>query len=236
MSAPQLYDCYPNNVVFDWASGDLDSARIKIAAAKAEGHKIVEIDVINSRLLASALETRPVVAKPDNEKLTLWLPSQGPAPLARQIAEALNMNDGDLQVLTGHVGGGFGYKIFLHPEQLCVAWAARKIGKVVRWQQERSEAFLSDVHGRDNRTKAWAAVDETGKILAMEVSVHANMGAWLSNFGIYVPTFSAMRTLTGPYDIQTVGMRVRGIVTNTPAVDAFPRGGAPRSQLSVLSV
>ena len=227
--APQLYDCYPNNVVFDWASGDLDGARAGIAAAKADGHKIIEVDIVNSRLLASALETRPIVAQPDGESLTLWLPSQGPAPLASQIAEALGMKDDELKVLTGHVGGGFGYKIFLHPEQLCVAWAARKIGSVVRWQQERSEAFLSDVHGRDNRTKAWAAVDKTGKILAMEVSVHANMGAWLSNFGIYIPTLSATRTLTGPYDIQTVGMRVRGIVTNTPAVDAFRGAGRPEA-------
>ncbi len=227
--APQLYDCYPNNIVFDWSSGDLDGARTGIAEAQVAGHRIVEVDVINSRLLANALETRPVVAKPDGDRLVLWLPSQGPDSLARQISKALGMPKDNLQVLTGHVGGGFGYKIFLHPEQLCIAWAARKLGKVVRWQQERSEAFLSDVHGRDNRTQARAAVDKTGKILAMEVSVHANMGAWLSNFGIYIPTLSATRTLTGPYDIQTVGMRVRGIVTNTPAVDAFRGAGRPEA-------
>ena len=127
------------------------------------------------------------------------------------------------------LGGGFGYKIFLHPEQLCIAWAAKAIDKTVRWQQDRSDSYLSDLHGRDNRTKARAAVNERGKLLALDVVVHANMGAWLSNFGIYIPTLSACRTLTGPYDIAVAGMEVRGIVTNTPAVDAFRGAGRPEA-------
>ena len=85
------------------------------------------------------------------------------------------------------------------------------------------------MHGRDNRTKARAAVDEQGKIVALDVIVHANMGSWLSNFSIYIPTLSACRTLTGPYDIAVAGMEVRGIVTNTPAVDAFRGAGRPEA-------
>ena len=89
------------------------------------------------------------------------------------------------------VGGSFGFKIFLHPEQVCISWAAQKLGKMVRWQQDRSEAFLSDLQGRDHRTKARAVVTDEGRIEALEINCHANMGSWLSNFGIYIPTLSA---------------------------------------------
>ena len=228
--APQLYDCYKNNVVFDWEAGNIDGAQAKIEEAVAQGAQLVEVDVINSRVLPNSMETRPMIAMPsDTGGLRIWCGSQGPVGLAEQIADALSLDAKDVHITTGDVGGGFGFKIFLHPEQLCIAWAARKTGKVVRWQQDRSDAFLSDLHGRDNRTKAVAAVTADGKIKAINVSVHANMGSWLSNFSIYIPTLSACRTLTGPYDIQHAGMRVRGIVTNTPAIDAFRGAGRPEA-------
>ncbi len=181
--------------------------------------------------MPTAMETRPVVVQPagDINGLRMWVPSQGPVGLAHQIADALGLGHDNVQLLTGDVGGGFGYKIFLHPEQLCIAWAAMTLGAAVRWQQDRSDAMLSDLHGRDNRTKARAAVGPNGKILALDVTVHANMGSWLSNFSIYIPTLSACRTLTGPYDIQIAGMEVLGIVTNTPAVDAFRGAGRPEA-------
>ena len=229
--APQLHDEYVNNIVFDWEAGDINNARAKLDAALSEGATLVEIDVINSRVMPNAMETRPVVAMPSEEigGLRVWLPSQGPVGLAGQIATALGYEDEQLQVLTGDVGGGFGYKIFLHPEQLCIAWAAKVTQSLVRWQQDRSDAFLSDLHGRDNRSVARAAVDDRGRVLALDVRVHANMGSWLSNFSCYIPTLSACRTLTGPYDIQDVGMQVLGIVTNTPAVDAFRGAGRPEA-------
>ena len=228
--APQLYDCYKNNVVFDWEAGNIDGAQAKIDEAVAQGAQLVEVDVINSRVLPNSMETRPMIAMPsDTGGLRIWCGSQGPVGLAEQIADALSLDAKDVHITTGDVGGGFGFKIFLHPEQLCIAWAARKTGKIVRWQQDRSDAFLSDLHGRDNRTKAVAAVTADGKIKAINVSVHANMGSWLSNFSIYIPTLSACRTLTGPYDIQHAGMRVRGIVTNTPAIDAFRGAGRPEA-------
>ena len=181
--------------------------------------------------MPNAMETRPVVAMPcdEIEGLRLWLPSQGPVGLAEQLADALGYEHNQLQVLTGDVGGGFGYKIFLQPEQLCIAWAAKTTKSLVRWQQDRSDAFLSDLHGRDNRSIARAAVDTKGRVLALDVRVHANMGSWLSNFSCYIPTLSACRTLTGPYDIQIAGMQVLGIVTNTPAVDAFRGAGRPEA-------
>ena len=141
--------------------------------------------------------------------------------IAEQIAKALSMERSDVRVQTGDVGGSFGFKIFLHPEQICIAWAARRLGQMVRWQQERSDGFLSDLHGRDNRSRARAAIDKTGRIKALQVTAHANMGAWLSNFSTYIPTLSGSRTLTTNYDIQAASLRVIGVMTNTPAVDAY---------------
>ena len=139
------------------------------------------------------------------------------------------MERSDVRVQTGDVGGSFGFKIFLHPEQICIAWAARRLGQMVRWQQERSDGFLSDLHGRDNRSRARAAIDKTGRIKALQVTAHANMGAWLSNFSTYIPTLSGSRTLTTNYDIQAASLRVIGVMTNTPAVDAYRGAGRPEA-------
>lgn len=228
-NAPQLHACYPNNIVFDWEAGDVAKAQSRIDEMLEQGAKLVEVDVVNSRVMPNSMETRPMVATPTENGLKIWVGTQGPVGLAGQIGTALGLQARQVHIITGDVGGGFGFKIFLHPEQLCVAWAALKTGQMVRWQQERSDAFLSDLHGRDNRTKARAAVNSDGKILAIDVLVHANMGSWLSNYSIYIPTKSACRTLTGPYDIQYAGMRVKGVVTNTPAVDAFRGAGRPEA-------
>jgi carbon-monoxide dehydrogenase large subunit len=177
------------------------------------------------------METRPMVAAPGAKDGTLdiWCGTQGVVGIAEQIAKALSMERIDVRVQTGDVGGSFGFKIFLHPEQICIAWAARRLGQMVRWQQGRSDGFLSDLHGRDNRSRARAAIDKTGRILALQVTAHANMGAWLSNFSTYIPTLSGSRTLTTNYDIQAASLRVIGVMTNTPAVDAYRGAGRPEA-------
>ena len=230
--APQLHEEYPNNVAFEWHTGRMTEAREAIAEARKTGRKIVEIDVVNSRVMINSMETRPMIARPHPERegaLQVYCGSQGSIDLAELIAESLNLETEDLQLITGDVGGSFGFKIFLHPEQVCIGWAAQKLGRMVRWQQDRSEAFLSDLQGRDHRTKARAVVTDEGRIEALEINAHANLGSWLSNFGIYIPTLSACRTMTGCYDIQTAGMSVKGVMTNTPAVDAYRGAGRPEA-------
>ncbi|XDZ66815.1 xanthine dehydrogenase family protein molybdopterin-binding subunit [Alphaproteobacteria bacterium LSUCC0684] len=231
-TAPRLYPEYPGNLAFEWHAGRLEEARQALAEAEGEGRRIISVDVINNRILTNAMETRPMVAMPleDGEDgLRIWTGSQGVVGLGEQIAAALNMERDQVHLLTDDVGGGFGFKIFLHPEQVCIAWAARKLGRMVRWQQDRSEAFISDLHGRDNRSVARAVVSDEGRIEALEVTVHANMGAWLSNFGVYIPTLSGSRTPTGVYDIQIAGLIVKGVMTNTPAVDAYRGAGRPEA-------
>ena len=230
--APQLYPEYPNNTVFNWAIGAIDETDSVFDAAKASGKRIITMDTVNNRVAPSAMETRPMVAMPDPDNpdgLKIWTGTQGPLGIAKQIAQSLDMKTDDVHVLTGNVGGGFGFKIFLHPEQLIIAWAARKAGQAIRWQQARSEAFLSDLQGRDNFATAEAVVSETGKVEALRVSIMNNLGAWLSNYGVFVPTTSTSRTLTGIYDIQVAAMHVTGVVTNTPAVDAYRGAGRPEA-------
>ncbi|MDC1407610.1 molybdopterin-dependent oxidoreductase [Candidatus Puniceispirillum sp.] len=229
--APQLYDCYPKNIAFEWGAGKPDETEFAMNAAIADGHQIIEIDVVNSRVVINSMETRPMVAAPGTKDGTLdiWCGTQGVVGIAEQIAKALSMERVDIRVQTGDVGGSFGFKIFLHPEQICIAWAARRLGQMVRWQQGRSDGFLSDLHGRDNRSRARAAINKTGRILALQVTAHANMGAWLSNFSTYIPTLSGSRTLTTNYDIQAASLRVIGVMTNTPAVDAYRGAGRPEA-------
>ncbi len=229
--APQLYDCYKNNRVFDWHAGNHAAADAAFEQAEQNGWQRVDIDVVNNRVVINSIETRPMLAGPGDasDSLEIWCGTQGPVGLSEQIAAALSLPQDKLRVRTPDVGGSFGFKIFLHPEQLCLAWAARRLGALVRWQQNRSEAFVADLHGRDNRSQASAMIDENGRIHALKVTTHANMGAWLSNFSTYIPTMSGCRTLTTVYDIPATSLRVIGVVTNTPAVDAYRGAGRPEA-------
>ena len=229
--APQLYPEYPRNIAFDWVAGDHDATDAAIEGAAAAGMELFDIDVVNNRVIINSMETRPMIAGPGEEDGTLdiWCGTQGPVGISEQISEALNMSPEQVRVRTGDVGGSFGFKIFLHPEQLIIAWAARRLGRRIRWQQARSDSFVSDLHGRDNRTKARAVIDRDGKVHALAVTVHANMGSWLSNYSTYIPTLSGSRTLTTNYAISTASLRVLGIMTNTPAVDAYRGAGRPEA-------
>ena len=229
--APQLYAEYPRNIAFDWEAGNHDATDAAIEGAAAAGMELFDIDVINNRVIINSMETRPMIAGPgeENGTLEIWCGTQGPVGISEQIAEALGMSPAQVRVRTGDVGGSFGFKIFLHPEQLIIAWAARRLGRRIRWQQARSDSFVSDLHGRDNRTKARAVIDSDGKVHALAVTVHANMGSWLSNFSTYIPTLSGSRTLTTNYAIPVASLRVLGIMTNTPAVDAYRGAGRPEA-------
>ena len=229
--APQLYDEYPQNIAFDWVAGETEAAEAAMTEAMANGCRRVEIDVVNNRIVINSMETRPIVAAPGEggDTLDIWCGTQGVLGIRDQIADALGMDTDAVRVRTGDVGGSFGFKIFLHPEQVCVAWAARRLGTMVRWQQSRSDAFLSDLHGRDNQTRAVAAVGRDGRVHALQVEVFANLGAWLSNFSTYIPTLSGSRSLTSIYDVPMASLVVRGVMTNTPAVDAYRGAGRPEA-------
>ena len=118
------------------------------------------------------MEMRQIIAMPhpesdETDELLIWCGTQGTVSLSKQIAEALNLDSRKVHLRSGNVGGGFGYKIFLHPEQLCVCWAVKKLNRAVRWRQDRTEGFISDLQGRDIKSYAKALVTKSGKIKAL---------------------------------------------------------------------
>ena len=232
--APQLYSEFPRNQVFHWQTGNHKETMQQFKTARTQDDAIVELSIVNNRIAPNAMEMRQIIAMPhpdtdDTDDLLIWCGTQGTVSLSRQIAKALKLPKAKVHLRSGNVGGGFGYKIFLHPEQLCVSWAAKKLRKTVRWQQDRSEGFISDLQGRDVQGFAKALVSKKGKIKALQFRNQANLGSWLSNFGIYVPTKSTCRTLTTLYDIPYVSFQVTGVVTNTPAIDAYRGAGRPEA-------
>ena len=134
-----------------------------------------------------------------------------------------------MQVITGDVGGGFGMKIFPHPEQPIVVWAARKLKCPVKWSSDRGEGFMSDIQARDHETVAEMAMDETGKFLGLRVTTHANLGAYLSHFGAFIPTEAGTGMLNGLYSIPCIWANVKGIHTNTVPTDAYRGAGRPEA-------
>jgi carbon-monoxide dehydrogenase large subunit len=237
-AAPQIHAEFPGNIAFDWTQGKTAEVDDAIEAAEKAGKRVVRAEIVNNRVAPSSMETRPMLAMPDPEDptgqaLRIYSGSQGPVPLARQLSKALNMEQDQVHILTGNVGGSFGFKIFLHPEQLCIAWAARKLGRLVRWQQDRSEAFLSDLMGRDNLWLGEAVVEENGRISALRMTSMANLGSWLSNFSIFVPTSAAARSITGVYDLPVASFRALGVITNTPATDAYRGAGRPEANYAI---
>jgi carbon-monoxide dehydrogenase large subunit len=134
-----------------------------------------------------------------------------------------------LRVVTPDVGGGFGMKIFPHPEQPLVVWAAMKLGRPVRWVADRSEGFVSDIQGRDHVTHAEMAMDRNGRFLGLRVNTYANLGAYLSHFGTFIPTDAGTAMLNGLYALPAAWANVKGVLTNTVPTDAYRGAGRPEA-------
>jgi carbon-monoxide dehydrogenase large subunit len=223
--APQVWADVKNNICFDIALG----GRAAVDAAFARAKHVTRLELVNNRLVANPLEPRAAVADydPATGRSTLYTPTQGPHLIRSQIADQiLKLDPRELRVVSGNVGGGFGMKIFLHPEQPLVVWASRKLKRPVRWTGERSETFLADVQGRDNYSIAELALDADAKFLALRVTTYANMGAYLSNFGPFIPQL-ALYVLSSVYRIPAIALAVKGVVTNTVPVDAYRGAGRP---------
>jgi carbon-monoxide dehydrogenase large subunit len=223
--APRVWPGIADNVCFDIAFGD----RAAVDAAFERAKHVARIELVNNRLVANPLEPRAAVADYDRatDRSTLYTPTQGPHLILGQLADPiLRLDPKKLRVVSGNVGGGFGMKIFLHPEQPLVVWASRRLKRPVRWTGERSETFLADVQGRDNYSVAELALDGDAKFLALRVTTYANMGAYLSNFGPFIPQLAAL-VLSGVYRIPAISLELKGVVTNTVPVDAYRGAGRP---------
>jgi carbon-monoxide dehydrogenase large subunit len=215
-----------DNLAFDWESGDHEAALAATAAAPYR----VAIDFRQTRMVGAALEGRAALAEfvSDGPSVTLHLATQG-AHVAQAILSraALNWPADRLRVIAPDVGGGFGPKFFMYPEQACVAWASWRLKRHIRWISERTESFVSETHARDQTVSASLGFDGDGRFLAVAMSSHADMGAFLSTFAPGIPTDGLAKILTSLYDVPTGGLRVRGIYSNTVPVDAYRGAGKP---------
>src|SRR5579864_1855101 len=180
--APQLWAEAPGNLSYRFQKGDAEAARAALAAAA----RIVEIELINNRVVVAPIETRVGIGSYDSaaDRYHLLLTGQGVHGIRDQLAESVFRVPPDrIHVVAPDVGGGFGMKNFLYPEWVLLLWAARRLDRRIAWIGERTEDFISSAQGRDNRTKARLALDASGRFLGLEVQTVANLGAYLSSNG-----------------------------------------------------
>jgi aerobic carbon-monoxide dehydrogenase large subunit len=226
--AAVVHDDVPDNVSFRWALGNKPETDAAFAGAKT----VVKQRFVNHRLIPNAIETRSMLASsnPGTGEVTLWLNTQNPH-VHRLLMSAfiLGMPEHKLRVISPDVGGGFGSKIFIYPEECVLTWATRLLSRPIKWSAERREAFLTDAHGRDHVTEAAIALDEGGKITGLRASTVANLGAYVSLFAPAVPTYLYGTMLSGAYKIPAVHCEVQGVLTNTTPVDAYRGAGRPEA-------
>ncbi|MCS7267493.1 MAG: xanthine dehydrogenase family protein molybdopterin-binding subunit [Geminicoccaceae bacterium] len=224
---PRVHEQCPNNLAFDWAFGDADA----VERAFAQAARTVRLELVNNRVVCNAMEPRAAVAEWDaqTQKLTLHVCSQGGWAFRDILAGHLGLPKEKVRIVTPDVGGGFGMKIMYYGEYTLCAFAARMLGRPVKWTADRSESFVSDTQGRDHVTVAELAFDADHRILGLRVDVVANMGAYYYLYAPYIPTGAALKVLPGVYDVKNLYYRVRGVFTNTVPVDAYRGAGRPES-------
>ena len=229
--APQLFDHITSNIVFDW-DNDMGDAKATDAAF-SRAARVVTLELVNNRVVVNSMEPRNAIADfdPASGHSTLYTATQGPHFVRDPLAEAvLKIPKDMLRLITPNVGGAFGMKAFVYPEQALVVWASRKLERAVKWQEDRSEGFVSDNQGRDHSTRAELALDENGRFLGLRVSILANLGAYLSPFGCFIPT-RATDLVSGLYSIGAIHINVKGVCTNTVPVCAYRGAGRPDARI-----
>ncbi|MEM7133367.1 MAG: xanthine dehydrogenase family protein molybdopterin-binding subunit [Chloroflexota bacterium] len=226
--APQVHDEIDGNVSFHWPLGE----RTAIDAAMATADHVVELDLINQRLIPNAMEPRACVAQWNEfaDEMTVWTTSQNPHIIRLLLSMAtMGLPENKLRVISPDVGGGFGSKIFHYAEEVIVPWASKKLGQPVKWVSTRSEAFLTDAHGRDHVTTCKLGVKNDGTFVGLDVTTYANMGAYLSTFAPMIPTALYITLFSGLYKLPVIFGEAFGTMTNTVPVDAYRGAGRPEA-------
>jgi carbon-monoxide dehydrogenase large subunit len=226
--APQLHENAPNNIVMEWEAGDKAKADAAVAAAEV----VVREQIINQRLIPTPMETRGAVARyePATGEFTLWTTSQAPHVLRLLLtAFVFGIPETKLRVISPDIGGGFGQKIFCYNDGAFTMWAARKIGRPVKFVEDRSENYKYSTHGRDHITDVELAGNRDGTITGLRVTTYANLGAYLSTVAPGIPTTLYGRIITGVYRIPAAYVKVYGVYTNTAMVDAYRGAGRPEA-------
>ncbi len=226
-NSPKLFDEFSSNCAVDWGIGSDDDWQ----KVEKEAHHISHVHLINNRIVVNPIEPRSAVSifEGDTNKFTVHVESQGPHAMRERLANTLNIKEEDIQVITKDVGGGFGLKMMCFPEYIAVMHASKLLSRPVKWTATRSESFLSDAQGRDHVTDAYLALDKEGKFLGVKVDTVASVGAYLSQFGIFIPTLAAAGMHVGVYNIPVMTNNVKVVYTNTVPIDAYRGAGRPEA-------
>ena len=230
--ATAVHDDAPGNICYDWHIGD----KALVDAAFARAARTVKLDLLNNRLIPNAMEPRAAIGEYDSNSgdYTLYTTSQNPHVIRLLMgAFVLHIPENKLRVVAPDVGGGFGSKIYHYAEEAIVTWASAKVRRPVKWTADRTEAFMSDAHGRDHDSVAEMALDGDGRFLALRVNTLCNMGAYLSTFAPAVPTYLYATLLSGVYRIPAIYAEVKAVFTNTVPVDAYRGAGRPEATFLV---
>jgi carbon-monoxide dehydrogenase large subunit len=229
--APLLWVEAPGNVALDWEAGD----RAAVDRLFAEAAHISTVDLVNNRVVPNAMEPRGCLGEhdPATGRYTLRTGGQGVHSMQGILAEMFGLPTDQIRVIQHDVGGGFGMKIWVYPEYPVCMLAARLTGRPVKWVADRGESFISDTHGRDHVTRMQIAVDGDGRMRALRASLTANLGAYLSQFGPFIPTDAGAKMYNGVYAFEAVHVEVRGAYTNTVPVDAYRGAGRPEAAYAV---
>jgi carbon-monoxide dehydrogenase large subunit len=232
-----VHDEIETNQCFDWGWIE-DNRAATDAAIKAAPH-VTTLELVNNRLVPNAMEPRASTGMYDagTGEYKLYTTSQNPH-LTRLLicAFVMGIPENKLTVIAPDVGGGFGSKIYHYGEEALVLAAAKKLNRAVRWTASRSEAFLTDAHGRDHVTKIELACEKDGTFIAFRTETMANVGAYLSNFSTATPTFLHGTLMAGNYTVPNVYVNVKAVFTNTAPVDAYRGAGRPEATYSLERV
>ena len=228
--APKVHDDLTSNLCYDW--GFVEENKDAVNKAFDDAAHVTTLELVNNRLVANPMEPRVAIGdynRADGEH-TLYTTSQNPHVIRLLMsAFVLGIPEHKLRVVAPDVGGGFGTKIFHYQEEAFCTFAAKAVGRPVKWTSSRSEAFMSDAHGRDHVTKIELALDADNNFTALRTDTYANMGAYLSTFAPSVPTWLHGTLMAGNYKTPLIYVNVKAVFTNTVPVDAYRGAGRPEA-------
>ena len=221
--APLVHDSVPGNMVLDYESGA--EALAKEAFQKAA--RVVELTVDISRVVGNPMEPRACLAAYVSDQYHLYTCTQGAGIMRNQLSAVLGVPPESIRVIAEEVGGGFGVRFNLYPEYCAALFAAKKLGRPVKWTGTRAEVFLADEQARDVRSRGELALDDKGRILGMRFDMVANLGAYLAPTGPFINTIGIVNCLSGVYDVPATYARIRLTLTNTAPMAAYRGAGRP---------
>lgn len=228
--APELWPGAPGNRVGFNRFGDQAKAE---AAFKAAAH-VVKLDIAHQRLIVNAMEPRAIMAEWDGDRMVVHIGSQNPQATRDTLCGViLGMPTDKVRVLVRDIGGGFGMKTGIQPDESIAVWVAKVLKRPVKWRAERSEEFAATTAGRDQLHKVSMALDKDCRITALRMEAFANVGAYPSPAGIAIPLFVGPKVTTGTYDIPVIDLQITCVVTNAATVGAYRGAGRPECILDL---